>query len=106
MERVQRFHSNHAQHHHSSCILTLLLIRVATRAATTTMETTTLTVVETVVMLSVLLLFINARVMKSRIMSWEVGKDGRCEGSQPFEDKDQRPVKIYIAYLFKFGNKI
>ena len=48
--------------------LTLLLKRVATKAATTTMETKILTVVETVVMLSVLLLFINAGEMKSRII--------------------------------------
>jgi hypothetical protein len=48
---------------------TLLLKRVATKAATTTMDTTILTVVETVVMLNVSFLLINAREMKSRIMS-------------------------------------
>jgi hypothetical protein len=56
---------------YSFCIArTLLLKVVATKAATTTMETTILTVVETVeVMMNVCILMINAREMKSRIMS-------------------------------------
>jgi hypothetical protein len=60
----------HAQHCSFSIARTLLLKLVRTKAATTTMETAILTVVETVeVMMNVCILMINAREMKSRIMS-------------------------------------